>query len=322
MFIPEYSLTPKMLKHIANIEYSKAVIENTTLLPSWENKLKKEAKVKTIFHFAHEMGSNLDLQQTKAIVDEIDKPKDKVIKIIDALKLVEDLSEEKVFDEECIKNIGRALSDKSGFRETSGGNKPTSEEILALIVQFIDWLESLDAKETHPLIVAGITKLYLLSIEPFLKYNEVISDLITYLILNNLGYSFKNYLCLEEYFAKSQKQYTQITQNVSYKNPEFTEWLEYFTEGLNMEISNIKEKIKLLARDTKIAKASGRARLTLRQEKIVEYLQDYGILQNKDFPRIFPDVSEDSVLRDLKVLIEKNIIMKSGSTKSSFYELA
>jgi DeoR/GlpR family transcriptional regulator of sugar metabolism len=58
-----------------------------------------------------------------------------------------------------------------------------------------------------------------------------------------------------------------------------------------------------------------------RQERIIEYLQDYGMLQNKDFPRIFPNISEDTVLRDLKVLIDMGIIQKTGSTKSSRYVL-
>ena len=50
-------------------------------------------------------------------------------------------------------------------------------------------------------------------------------------------------------------------------------------------------------------------------------MQDYGVLQNKDFSRIFPDISEDTVLRDLKSLIDAGIVQKTGSTKSSRYEL-
>jgi predicted HTH transcriptional regulator len=72
---------------------------------------------------------------------------------------------------------------------------------------------------------------------------------------------------------------------------------------------------------TKIAKVSGHTKLSPRQQKIVEYMQDYGSLFNRDFSKIFPEVSEDSVLRDLKTLIAAHIIEKVGSTKSSRYEL-
>jgi len=82
-----------------------------------------------------------------------------------------------------------------------------------------------------------------------------------------------------------------------------------------------REEILLLSKDTKILQASGSAELTERQEIIVAYLQDYGKIQNKDFEIILPNVSEDSVLRDLKVLMDKGIVVKKGKTKSSRYEL-
>jgi len=50
-------------------------------------------------------------------------------------------------------------------------------------------------------------------------------------------------------------------------------------------------------------------------------LQDYGMIQNKDFPNLFPNISEDTVLRELKKLLEKDLIVKKGKTKSSRYEL-
>ena len=129
-------------------------------------------------------------------------------------------------------------------------------------------------------------------------------------------------VCFEEYFEKTKREYENKLSELLLISPDFTPWIEYFTEGISIAASNTKEKVKLLARDTKIAKATGRIKFSTRQERIVEYLQDYGILQNKDFARVFPDISEDSILRDLKVLIEKGVVQKSGSTKSSLYELA
>ena len=61
--------------------------------------------------------------------------------------------------------------------------------------------------------------------------------------------------------------------------------------------------------------------LTDRQIKIIEYLQDVGYLQNKLFQNVFPDISEDTVLRDLQELISKGLIRKVGSTKSARYEI-
>ena len=59
--------------------------------------------------------------------------------------------------------------------------------------------------------------------------------------------------------------------------------------------------------------------LTDRQTKIIEYIQSIGYLQNQSFNSVFDDVSEDTVLRDVKDLIEKGIIKKIGKTKAARY---
>ncbi len=229
----------------------------------------------------------------------------------------------KELDEELIKEIHAIVSEgitKPGiYRKRKIAGKTNPEEILAKMVELIDWVNSLEAKETHPILVAGIVKSQLETICPFEEANFASGNLISRLILLNGGFGFKGFNSPEDYYANTKQEYDK--QLYSYP-AELTHWLEYFTDGLYREIANIKEKVALLARDIKVAKASGRIKLTDRQERIVEYLQDYGLLQNKDFTKVFPGVSEDSILRDLKTLISKEIVVKTGSTKSSRYELS
>ena len=72
MFIPEYSITTKILKNISVIEYAKAVIENTPILPSWESQLKKEAKVLLLHTHLKNVGLNIDQLKVKSYLDNID----------------------------------------------------------------------------------------------------------------------------------------------------------------------------------------------------------------------------------------------------------
>jgi predicted HTH transcriptional regulator len=58
-----------------------------------------------------------------------------------------------------------------------------------------------------------------------------------------------------------------------------------------------------------------------RQIKLVEFVQENGFLQNKSFFELFPMISEDTVLRELKDLIKKGIIKKEGTTKGVRYVL-
>jgi hypothetical protein len=309
MFVPEYSITSKILQNISIIEYAKAVIENTPILPSWENQLKKDAKVLLLHTYLKMAGFSMDQLKVKSFLDNLENNVPlEFMDLLNTVDLIIGLSAKKEFTEKEIRETAKTLTHKSGYRDTKIQGKPNPEERL-------------DAKETHPVIVAAITKVFFEKTGPFKNYNDLVSGLISILSLNTSGYEFKNMVYADYYFERSGREY-ETSMRTAIETSDLTSWIEYYTEGLSAEISNVKEKIKLLARDTKVAKATGRNKFTPRQERIVEYLQDYGILQNKDFLKVFPDVSEDSILRDLKVLMEKGVIQKSGSTKSSLYELA
>jgi Fic family protein len=325
MFLPEYTITNKTLNNIAQIDYNRALIETTPILPNWEKQLRKEAKLWAIYSSLRFTGNNLVLEDVKRFVDGLSNNLPQIginlSTYLESYAVKPDLNE---FDENVLKEIHKILNSgvaKAGvFRKRKVDDAIPPDEILAEIVELSDWYHSLDAKETHPIVRAGVVMAKLENIVPFDNANFMVSNLAARIVLKNGGYQLRGFYDLEDWFYKTQREYEQNLYN-TISEQEFTSWLEYFTEGLNVEFSNLKEKVLLLARDTKVAKVSGRVKLTERQERIIEHLQDYGILKNKDFPKIFPGKSEDSILRDLKVLINKGIIVKTGSTKASRYEL-
>jgi len=327
MFVPEYTITSEILKNIASIEYSKAIIESQAVLPHWEKQLQKEAKIRAIKHGLGSDGYIFDDTQIKRHLDKISKSTAKEIKnYTKALNVMEKVSHNKEVDEVEIKDIHRKLTEnilpntKQGRYRSSKLEEGTNpDEILAETVELFDWYNSLDAQEAHPIISCGVILSQMEKIKPFDAMNSSISKITAKLGLKIGGYGINDYYCLDEFFDKNKATHTKTLEST--KEGDLTKWLEYFTDVMAREVSNIKEQVMLLARDTKLAKASGRIDLTERQERIIEFLQDYGLLQNKAFPKLFPGVSEDSVLRDLKVLIDKGIVVKRGKTKSSRYEL-
>ncbi|HPD73863.1 MAG TPA: hypothetical protein P5014_02050 [Patescibacteria group bacterium] len=329
MYLPEYSITSKTLNNIAIIEYGKALIENTTILPSWESQLKKEAIVKIVHGSLYLQGIVTDQQKIKAAVDDLNKSvNQEALNIIKATFLSNDISGNKELEEVDIKYIHKILTEslipkvkQGSYRSTKIPGKVDPEEILAQIVSLFDWYNSMDARETHRVVTAGIMKACLENIQPFEEMNEIVSNLITYISLKTSGYGFKDLISLENYYKNTRARYKNEIDTMDTEDSDLTTWIEYFTEGLASEVSTVSQNVKLLAKDTKIAKATGRTRVSPRQERIIEYLQDYGVLQNKDFSTLFPDISEDTILRDLKVLVDMDIIQKLGSTKSSRYEL-
>lgn len=322
MFIPEYSISPTILNNIANIEYGKAIIETSTILPAWQKQLEKEAKTKTVLALLKEQNYNTQLEQVKKYLDGVKTDvSDQIKNSVAALELIRDMALNNDFDEDSLKTLNTTLGATGNFRNKKLPNKADPEIILAELVGFFDWFSSRDAMETHPIIKAGITKAFLEQLQPFDQANSVIANLSSRMCLLMSSYNINNYTSIESRYAETPVLYMQYTESLAWKDSNFTLWLEYFTDELTHEVLNVKEKVSMLARDTKIAKVSGRAKLSPRQERIVEFLQDYGVLQNKDFARLFPGVSEDSILRDLKTLIRQRMIAKNGSTKSSRYEL-
>lgn len=327
MYVPEYTITSEILKNISSIEYGKAIIESQKVLPHWEKQLQKEAQVRTIKHILAVEGLNLDGEDIKRYLDKVSKSPAKEVKnFIETLDLIKEVAQTQELDETEIKTLHRKLTADS-LPETKRGRYRSSkledgvspEVILAEMVELFDWYNSLDAKEAHPIIVSAIMLAQIERIKPFAGYNYAAANLTAKVCLRSGGYHMNNYYSIEEAFNKNRLTHAKAIESM--EEGDLTKWLEYLTDVMAREISNIKEKVMLLARDTKLAKASGRVNLTERQERIVEFLQDYGLLQNKAFTKLFPEVSEDSILRDLKLLIDMGLVVKRGKTKSSRYEL-
>ena len=146
------------------------------------------------------------------------------------------------------------------------------------------------------------------------------------MVLFARGYDIKKFFSLEEYFDKNAKRYYQTLQAVSNQKADLagkdlTVWLEYFCEGLAEELARVKERVKKLSLDLKLKGRTGQIALSERQLKLVEYIESYGSVSNKQWRSILRDYSDDTILRDLKDLQKKKLIKKKGSTKGAVYVL-
>jgi hypothetical protein len=324
VYFPEYSISNKILLNIANAEYAKAVIETTTILEEWQNQLEKKALIENITALLQFENYNFPTELVKKRVDLLaDKSHVEVENMFKAIEYCSEALYRGDLEVEHIRDLHTTLAEKiqpdaGQLRNAVLQNGVPAQEILARLYDLLDWLYSKDAAETHQHIKALLFLHEYLKIQPFKKFNLSSGFLLFDMILDSKGSLFTKYLKLMPYF---QQLISNEELFAKLDNEDLTEWLETGTHILASESFKIKDEILLLARDTKVAKASGFVKLTPRQKRIVAYLQDYGLLRNKDFATIFPDVSEDSVLRDLKNLINEDIVIKTGSTKSSSYVL-
>jgi Fic family protein len=197
---------------------------------------------------------------------------------------------------------------------------PPAIEVPFLMREFVYWLNQTTSEQLHPVLKAGIAHHELVRIHPFIDGNGRVARVLATLILFLGGYDIRRFFSLEEYYDRDSASYYANLQKAT--QGDLTAWLEYFTYGTAYEFEKVKEKILKLSRDVKLKEKFGQQIfLTERQVKIVEYLQEVGYLQNQQFATLFPDISEDTVLRDLKGLMQKGLIKKVGSTKSARYVL-
>ena len=325
MFLPEYTITNKILKNIATVEYAKALAENTPILPSLENTIQKEATYDLIKAICTETGKQFSNNQIKMAADGLLQivPPDlaNIVKVVSHAS-----SEQEDYSNMSLKMVYQILAgvedaNKVSYRAQKIVRYIDPEEILANLVELMDWCQSVDALETHPIIFGGILRARLEIIGAFEALNSVVSNIFTRMALRWCGYSINGFLKYEERFMVDRQWYQKAIYSIFKDEDDYTYWLEYFSEALSYDAMDIKEKVMLGERQTKTAVAQGLTDLTNRQERILQYLSSYGTLINKDFASLFPSISEDSVLRDLKTLIDKGVVVKVGSTKSSKYKL-
>jgi Fic family protein len=343
VFEPKFQITNKILNNIAKIEAAKEVIQNAPLVPAWEAKFREEAIVRTVYHGTHIEGNDLNLTEAKAVLEgrEVTAKERDIQEILNyrqVLKFIDSqaLQDQKITTSTILKihelTTRRILprGEAGHFRKVAVAvsNHKTREVVfrptLPNLVQpqieaYVAWLNSLLGKDINPILRAGITHYELVRVHPFIDGNGRTARAVTTLVLFLEGYDFKKFFSLEEYYDRNAADYYTALKTA--ETGELTRWLEYFTEGLAIELSRVKERVQKLSVDLKLKGRVGQIALNERQLKLVEYMEDYGKVRNVDWRGLLPMVSDDTILRDLKYLMKKGLIRKSGSTKSAEYRL-
>lgn len=348
MYSPKFSITNKILKNIGIIEAAREVIINAPLVPAYEKKFREEAIVRTVHHGTHIEGNELNISEAANVLkgqQVVGRDRDiqevinyrNVINFLDYVATGE-VSKGKI-TEEVVKKIHFLTVEKlltpeqcGQYRKTQVVVKnsitgevtfrpPAAIEVPYQITDFLDWLEAIRKDDIHPVLKAGITHYELVRIHPFLDGNGRMARSVATLVLFLENYDIKKFFSLEEYYDRNAADYYEALKSAS--GGDVTRWLEYFTQGLSIELTRIKEKVQKLSSDIHLKEKLGGKQVFLseRQIAIMEYIQRVGYLSNEAFIDLFPKISEDTVLRDLHDLMKKGIIKKEGKTKAARYIL-
>jgi Fic family protein len=332
--------------NIAKIEATEELLKNSPILPLWEKKFQEEAIVRQVYHGTHIEGNELNRTEAQNVLegkDVIARARD-IQEVINFRKLIDFIGDQSLnqltkVTESLIKKMHTIVVDKilppdeSGeyrtkqvvIRNSASGEvtfkPPSPAEVPFLMNEMCEWVNTTSFDTIHAVVKAAIVHHEFVRIHPFIDGNGRVGRSLATLTLYLGGYDIRRFFSLEEFYDKDSATYYQKLGEASSGN--LTAWVEYFTTGAAIEFEKVRTKILKVSQDNKLREKMGGKQvfLTERQMMIMQYIQEMGYLQNKMFSSIFPDISEDSILRDVQDLQKMGIVVKIGSTKGARYEL-
>jgi Fic family protein len=340
---PQFTITPAILRDVAQLEAARQMIANASLIPAWERQFRQEAMIRQVYHSTHIEGNKLSFTEAqKVFLQDQTSPASKdrdVQEIINYRNVVKYIHDYKLPQLDghalCLMHqliVDRLLpSNQAGaYRQVEVAiiNNQTQQKIFQpplftqvpeLVDRFFTWLNSPQAMQLPAPLRAGIGHYELVRIHPFVDGNGRTTRVMAMLMLYQGGYD-KQFFCLDEYYDKDASTYYQALQSAN-QTGDMTLWLEYFIQGLASEFDQVKQRVIDLSRDHALKKKFGQIALNDRQISLLKFIEEYGQIANTDWQELLPSVSDDTILRDIKDLITKKLLKKRGKTKAAYYVL-
>lgn len=357
MFTARYTITNQILRHIGMIDAAREIIANAPLIPAWEMKFRKDAIARQIHHGTRLEGNPLSEEQVQDVLDgkEVlakDRDIQEILNYRNVLKYLDFLAKEitpgnkyQITEEIVLAihklTVDRILPDDAAghyrtrqvvIKNTQTGaisyTPPPALEVPFLMEDLIMWLRGSVAEDTHPIIKAGVLHYEIARIHPFVDGNGRTARALATLIMFLEGYDIRKFFALEEYFDNNPLDYYTTLQAVSNQlvvdadERDLTPWLEYFTKGVAAELGRVKDRVMRISADARVKDKLGeQVELNERQMMVMEYLHRHKEMRNSDFRKIFPEYSDDTVLREIRFLKDKGLVKKVGGTKKAVYML-
>jgi Fic family protein len=328
-FQPHFTITNAIAADLTRIERARGFLEAATLSESWIREMGHRALVLEAHHTTHIEGTNLTLEQAELLLGGASVPgadADDVRELLNyrqAFEFVADYLEQAgPVTEAFIREIHKRLVEGVRGGAAAPGEyrriqnyvvnsitgevvyiPPPAHEVPILMAELVAWLNK--EQDTHPVLVSGIAQYQLVHIHPFLDGNGRASRLLSTLCLYRAGYDFKRLFTLSEYYDRDRPAFYRALQGVRERGMDLTGWLEYFTRGLAVQLTEVKTRGEQVIRRDLLVREYG---LTDRQSKALGHLLERGSLTIQEYERLCPEVSRRTLQRDLRELVEKGLV--------------
>ena len=187
---------------------------------------------------------------------------------------------------------------------------PPPAEVPALMSDLVTWLRG--RRSESPVLVAGIAQFQLVHIHPFVDGNGRSARLLSTLCLYRSGYDFKRLFSLSEFYDRDRPAYYRAIQSVRETGMDLTGWLEYFVEGLAVQMDEVKIRGERVIRQDVLLSRARKRNLKERPIRVLEVLLGLGRASIAELEKALA-LNRRSLQRDLKLLAELGLIREVGS---------
>ncbi len=360
MYQPHFTLNYAMIKAIAKAEAANALAFSSLVPITWQRKWANKAMPWSVSANLGLDGNPLTFQQIEKIVvreparddhapyiamqvgvEAASEQVQEVINYLHTLKHVHEQASERKQPEYDLKllldlhalateravpliQVGVWRNVKLAIKQDTGGatvfQPPTPIELKYQLDDFASWLNSPLARELPVLIKAGICWAELSRLYPFAIANGRVTRAFIRLVLGSEGIRLATVLPYEQYFLENRAGYYQsLLRSITQRD--LSPWLEFYLEAWGVQAEGFLDQI-----NSKEIKSTANAihqpvPLREREIKILDYLRQSGWVSIPQLNEVFSEVSEDSILRDLRDLMKKTLVKKKGKTKAARYAL-
>jgi len=344
IFKPNFKYTDKIVKNLVDIASSRETVLNSYLVPKWEVSLRKDALIRATHASTAIEGNPLTIEEVSMLakgrkVLSVRKAEQEVLNYLKVLEKIEKYQQKGRITGKNIlklhKDISKDILEKPEYEgryrelQVYVGNSrtgkvifmpPPPEEVPELMNEFLEWVNSDKSRSIDPVIVAGISHYEFVRIHPFVDGNGRTARSLATLILYLREFDIKRFFALDDYYDSDRNSYYKALDSVNPDTLEITKWLEYFTDGVLVSITKVKEKVLRLSLEKHRNEEKGQVPLSERQMKIVEHIIAKGRITSGDLQKMF-GITRQGAHKEILKLIDMNLIEQKGAGKAVHYVL-
>lgn len=186
---------------------------------------------------------------------------------------------------------------------------------------FLDWFNF--EQNTDLVLKAAIAHLWFVTIHPFEDGNGRISRALSDMLLARSDEQSYRFYSMSTQIRKERNIYYDILEKSQKSNLDITNWLEWFLNSLLHAIENSEQLLKKIIYKHSFWITNSKVNINDRQRKVINMLMDdfEGVLNTTKWAKI-GKCSQDTALRDIQDLIDKEIMVKKEQGgRSTNYEL-